>query len=78
MLTGGIDVDRGNNRPSLCEFIMSERHADQLTIAVRSPIPSEEEQYHRVAAVISQGPGFATLIEQCEIGRFRHPSSIYL
>jgi hypothetical protein len=31
-----------------------------------------------VAALISQGPGFATLIEQREIGRFRHPPSIHL
>ena len=31
-----------------------------------------------MAALISQGPRFATLIEQCEIGRFRHPPSIHL
>jgi hypothetical protein len=76
MLPRRIDVDGGNNGASRCEFTMSECHADQLTVAVRSPIPSQKEQYHGMAAVIRQGPRFTTLIQQCEVRRFGHPLNI--
>jgi hypothetical protein len=56
--------------------MMSECHADQLTVAVRSPVPSEKEQYHRVATVIGQGPRFITLIKQGEVGGSGHPPNI--
>jgi hypothetical protein len=76
VLTGGIDVDRDNNRATLCEFLMSECHADQLTVAVRSPVPSQKQHYHRVATLIRQGPWFTALIEQCEVRRTRHLTNI--
>ncbi len=76
MLARGIDIDCDDNCPSFGEFTMSECHADQLAVAIRSPIPTQKEQYHRMAVLIRQDPRFTALVEQCEVRRSRHPSNI--
>ena len=47
---------------------MSQGHADQLAVAIWSPIASEEKQNHGIGPMVGQGPGLAGLVEQGEVG----------
>jgi len=68
MFTRRVDVDCGDYRTRIQEFVVSQCHADQLAVAVRSPISAQEEQHHAMTAVIREGPRFAGLVEQREVG----------
>jgi hypothetical protein len=47
---------------------MSHRQADQLAVAVRSPVATQEDQECGGVEMIGQGPGFPGLIDQSEVG----------
>ncbi len=55
---------------------MLQCHADQLAVAVRSPIPALEKQYHGAATLIGQGPRFASLVKQREVRRLIHQPNL--
>ncbi len=47
---------------------MSHRQADQLAVAIGSPIATQEYQHRRGVEVIGKSPWFLGLIDQSEIG----------
>jgi hypothetical protein len=55
---------------------MLQCHADQLAVAVRSPFPALEKQYHGAATLIGQGPRFASLVKQREVRRLIHQPNL--
>lgn len=51
------------------------RQADQLAVAVGSPIPTQEHEHHGRAAVLSQRPRATGLVEKREIWSRHGPDS---
>ena len=50
--------------------------ADQLAVAVRSPIAAQEEEHDGGVELLGECPGVAALVEQCEIGNLHASASV--
>ena len=73
VLAGRVDIDGKDTYPEGEELFVMEGDADQLPVAVRSPIsPKEEQQKARVIKICS-GNRRTRLIEKCEIGNGHEP-----
>ncbi len=75
MLRGCVDVDGRHNGACLSDFGVSQGHADQLAVAIRSPIAAQEEKHDGVAAMIGEGPGLSCLVDEGEV-RCSHAATI--
>jgi hypothetical protein len=71
-----VDRDARDGRTALGELLVLAGAADQLPIAVRSPVAAQEEQDHRAIEVVTEAPGFAPLIVEREVDRkLRHEAT---
>lgn len=75
MLRGCVDVDGRHHGACLSDFGVSQGHADQLAVAIRSPIAAQEEKHDGVAAMIGEGPGLSGLVDEREV-RCNHAATI--
>jgi hypothetical protein len=50
---------------------VSLRQADQLAVAIRSPIAAQEDQHHGGVEILGKPPWFSFLIDEREISRHR-------
>lgn len=62
MLTGRVHVYGGNHCPCIYEIVVSKCHADQLTVAIGSPIAPQEQQDNGVLTVVRKGPRVTSLV----------------
>ncbi len=76
MLSGRVHIYPDNNRPGFGEFLISQSQADQLTMAIRSPVAPQEEQDDSRPSIRRQRPGLPRLVLECEIGSRRHEASL--
>lgn len=75
MLRGCVDIDGRHNGACLSELGVSQGHADQLAVAVRSPIAPQEEEHDGVAAMIGERPGLSCLVGEREVP-YSHAATI--
>jgi hypothetical protein len=64
-----VDRDSGDRRVALGEPLVLAGAADQLPIAVWSPIAAQEEQDHRTRKMVGQAPRLAPLVLEREVAR---------
>lgn len=72
MPAGGVDVEGIQARTGIEELGVPDRQADQLAVAVRSPVAAQEDEERRSVEVVGQPPRTAGLIEDGEVGNPGH------
>ena len=64
-----VDRDADDRRAAVCELVVLASAADQLPVAVGSPVPAQEQQHDRISEMIGEAPAFAALVSECEVER---------
>ena len=68
MLLGRVDIDADDSAACRENLVMTVCQADQLAVAVRSPVSAQEDDGYGGIQVVRQGPGITRLIDQREVG----------
>src|SRR2546428_6061564 len=64
-----IDRYPGDDRAPALELVVLPCTADQLPIAVGSPVPAKEQQHYGIAKVLREPPGTSVLVVEREVQR---------
>jgi hypothetical protein len=67
VLARSVHVDGEQSRSGVEDLLVSGCQADQLAVAVRSPVTSHEHQGRRSVEVFRQGPRATRLVDDGEI-----------
>jgi hypothetical protein len=68
VLRRAVDVYSEDPGTELQDLVMSLRQADQLAVAIRSPVAAQEHEHCRRVQMIRERPGPACLIGDGEVG----------